>query len=56
MMEKQETAGTHPTQAAVDACFTNDISPEQVRLFAYTFDQSGLGWIIILYFKARHRG
>lgn len=30
-MEKQETAGTHPTQAAVDACFTNDISPEQVE-------------------------
>lgn len=54
-MEKQETAGTHPTQAAVDACFTNDISPEQVQLFACTCDQSDLGLIIILYFKAWHR-
>ncbi len=52
MMEQQEIAGTHPTQAAVDACFTNNISPEQVRLFACTFDQSDLGWIVILYFKA----
>ncbi len=51
-MEKQETAGTYPTQAAVDACFTNDISPEQVQLFACTCDQSDLGLIIILYFKA----
>lgn len=60
MVQGQEPLTTYPTQAARDACFSNDISPEQVGLLqhnylctACTSAQAGMG---ILRLHTRHSG